>query len=554
MTFPKRLSLSGMAGLAIALLAPCGAQDLPVKGYETQMILDGPIEPGPAQTLTGDGAPMGSGIWVELWRVPAGKHRAESVASTEAFGGLFAFENIEVANGDRFYVTLSRSWQFDTDGDLEGWGGINDAILTVEDGILKVEMWNQNGDAYVDSFFQVFFDYDPEYYRVIEVRLKNTEPDPWNQFGIFWGAPWGTTIAEHNATMPVDMEDFETILIPMGLQEQRIAPAPVVIEDGLWATGALNNTIRIDPINNIPPENTAEMEGTVFEIDWIRIREDLRWDFHDDIAAIDEMNDIDGLAVVDGFLTYTASDVGSVANPGADGGVDPHFFRSRNTGFLDTEYFQRVAIAYENPVIATPEGPVGFFFVDKDSQGYTDDDGLLQQIDVLLPYTGRVDASSLIDDLSAEWSEDNQVSIAGLRLDLPQLPTEGDEIALDYFGFLPADPYGPSDVVTAGTVEPPDAVFIRGDTDGNGQFTIGDGVQVLERLFANRPAFTSNCEDTGDVDDNGVLTIGDAVWVFNYLFADGEDPKAPGPETCGVDPTDDDALGECNYPKDVCPK
>ncbi|MBN1418167.1 MAG: LamG domain-containing protein [Planctomycetes bacterium] len=87
--------------------------------------------------------------------------------------------------------------------------------------------------------------------------------------------------------------------------------------------------------------------------------------------------------------------------------------------------------------------------------------------------------------------------------------------------------------------------FIRGDTDGNGSYTIGDGVQILERLFTNRTAFTSDCEETGDVDGNGTFTIGDAVWLFNFLFTEGADP-APPANTCGTAPI---KIG-CN--KDTC--
>jgi len=75
-------------------------------------------------------------------------------------------------------------------------------------------------------------------------------------------------------------------------------------------------------------------------------------------------------------------------------------------------------------------------------------------------------------------------------------------------------------------------VFIRGDTDGNGQYIINDGVQILERLFAGRESFGSNCEETGDVDGNGLLIINDAIWMFNFLFAEGPDP-APPAYTCG---------------------
>ncbi|MBN1419603.1 MAG: hypothetical protein JXP34_12570 [Planctomycetes bacterium] len=81
--------------------------------------------------------------------------------------------------------------------------------------------------------------------------------------------------------------------------------------------------------------------------------------------------------------------------------------------------------------------------------------------------------------------------------------------------------------------------FIRGDTDGNGVFTIGDGIQILERLFVGREAFSSNCDKTGDTDDTGVFTIGDAVSLFNFLFVEGSKPPLPPYPGCGEDPTPD---------------
>lgn len=87
---------------------------------------------------------------------------------------------------------------------------------------------------------------------------------------------------------------------------------------------------------------------------------------------------------------------------------------------------------------------------------------------------------------------------------------------------------------------PEEVPFIRGDTDGDGAFTIGDGVQILERLFTGRAAFTSGCDKTGDLDDDEALTIGDAVIVFNYLFAGGRAPAEPPPVgRCGADPDPD---------------
>ncbi|MBN1421319.1 MAG: hypothetical protein JXP34_21275, partial [Planctomycetes bacterium] len=81
--------------------------------------------------------------------------------------------------------------------------------------------------------------------------------------------------------------------------------------------------------------------------------------------------------------------------------------------------------------------------------------------------------------------------------------------------------------------------FIRGDTDGNGVYTIGDGIQILERLFTGREALSSGCEKTGDTDDNGVFTVGDAITLFNFLFVPGSAPPKPPTPACGVDPTPD---------------
>ena len=100
----------------------------------------------------------------------------------------------------------------------------------------------------------------------------------------------------------------------------------------------------------------------------------------------------------------------------------------------------------------------------------------------------------------------------------------------------------------------PRPVFLRGDTDGNGIYTLGDAVQVLERLFAGREEFTSGCDDAGDSDDNGVFTIGDAIWLLNYQFAGGPPPEPPAPH-CGTDPTPEPepSLGCDRYPIANCP-
>jgi hypothetical protein len=37
------------------------------------------------------------------------------------------------------------------------------------------------------------------------------------------------------------------------------------------------------------------------------------------------------------------------------------------------------------------------------------------------------------------------------------------------------------------------------------------------------------------------------IVIVNYLFRSGVEPAAPGPVTCGVDPTPDDQYTTCSY-------
>ncbi|MBM4046872.1 MAG: hypothetical protein FJ279_17340 [Planctomycetes bacterium] len=80
------------------------------------------------------------------------------------------------------------------------------------------------------------------------------------------------------------------------------------------------------------------------------------------------------------------------------------------------------------------------------------------------------------------------------------------------------------------------ACFRRGDANGDGRRDISDPVFVLSYLFAGQPA---PCLDALDSNDDGALDIGDPIYQLAYLFTQGAEPAAPGPITCGSDPTGD---------------
>ena len=102
---------------------------------------------------------------------------------------------------------------------------------------------------------------------------------------------------------------------------------------------------------------------------------------------------------------------------------------------------------------------------------------------------------------------------------------------------------------SAGTAEP---VFKRGDVDASGTPDITDAIVVLGHLFLGDPR--PPCFDAADSDDSGSLDITDAVFLLGHLFLGEASPPAPGPESCGTDPTAEPAGSDygCSYPTARC--
>ncbi len=100
-------------------------------------------------------------------------------------------------------------------------------------------------------------------------------------------------------------------------------------------------------------------------------------------------------------------------------------------------------------------------------------------------------------------------------------------------------------ILAVGSAPTTGPVFRRGDIDQNGAIEITDAINLLAFLFQG--GGTPRCQDAGDADDSGSIDITDAVNLLGYLFLGAEAPPAPGPEVCGVDPTDDPLPGPCVY-------
>ncbi len=91
-----------------------------------------------------------------------------------------------------------------------------------------------------------------------------------------------------------------------------------------------------------------------------------------------------------------------------------------------------------------------------------------------------------------------------------------------------------------GIISTEGVVFLRGDTNADGQVNIGDAVSILGFLFSQEP---NDCLDAIDTNDDGMADIGDAIYLLDFLFSQGPPPAIPFPNP-GVDPTAD--LLDCN--------
>ncbi|MBI4604068.1 MAG: DUF1800 family protein [Planctomycetes bacterium] len=82
------------------------------------------------------------------------------------------------------------------------------------------------------------------------------------------------------------------------------------------------------------------------------------------------------------------------------------------------------------------------------------------------------------------------------------------------------------------------ADFRRGDVNTNGALEMADAIQTFGYLFLGSPT-SLKCDDAADTNDDGKVDLSDGVSTLNFMFIGGAPPAAPGPSTCGPDPTVD---------------
>jgi len=91
-----------------------------------------------------------------------------------------------------------------------------------------------------------------------------------------------------------------------------------------------------------------------------------------------------------------------------------------------------------------------------------------------------------------------------------------------------------------GLVSSSEAPFRRGDCNSDGRTNIADAISILAYLFGpNKPFSVRNCLDAADTNDDGRVNIADALYLLGYVFGGKSQPPAPGPFSCGGDPSPD---------------
>lgn len=96
----------------------------------------------------------------------------------------------------------------------------------------------------------------------------------------------------------------------------------------------------------------------------------------------------------------------------------------------------------------------------------------------------------------------------------------------------------------------PTPVFRRGNVNDDDFYDLSDSVQMVNALFRGELG-ELRCFDAADTNDDGRFNISDPIYALAWFFLGKDPPPAPGPQSCGPDPTPD-TLPECEDSPEPC--
>lgn len=380
-----------------------------------------PVQASPSADVGGTGAPANG--WVELF---AGN---VSLGSVQADGsGDFLFEDVAITEGQDLVVAASRVWNFNTDGDTEGWLSQNTGIATLQaiDGALQI---TKVDDGTADIRTGTGLNIDPSVYRVWEFRINN--PTSQNAFNFrFRGTnAFDATNVLGNVSMKPGMASgaFETVKLNPDYNFNNELTT-YQSEDG-----GLIQDIRLD---------FNHANGETISIDSIRVTEYFEYSFRNDGDAeyLDLSNARGTPVVADGTMSWTlnAPSPNLVKVP-----VAPDKTR------IDPSHFTHVAVG-GSMLDSGSTTDQWTMYVNPDGAGFA---GNIIQLPGLPTDGSYFTARREIAEAAPAYAASPPT--VAWRLDPGTFNMDdGDDVSIDYWRLEPLDPFGPSAAVT---VEPGDS-------------------------------------------------------------------------------------------------
>lgn len=250
-----------LAALAVALAPSIGL---------AQLVID-PANSGSDVAVTGSGANADGHVELFINGASAGSVQADGSGNWSIVADL--------TDGDVLTAIPARVWNFNSDGDPEGWLSPDDTV-TVDGGVMTVTEVDGGNLTFAISEAGLA---DPDVLRVVEIRYRFTGTvtppgvvltDNAAEDGPF-GPSWTPTAGPEFRTEMIDLTDLFNI-------DASTSP------NAGWS----------GDVNLIGFGFNGTLTGDTMEVDFIRLRETYRWDF-----AID--GDAQGWAPVDANTVVT---------------------------------------------------------------------------------------------------------------------------------------------------------------------------------------------------------------------------------------------------------
>jgi len=394
----------------LALVAVCAGS---VSVASAQLTLDSPINAGPSVIITGSSSIAGTPVELFVNDVSQGSTVSDGTT------GDFDFQ-VPVAENDEVHVTASVVWNFNNDGDAEGWysgtDGSDPDTITVQNGYITYT--NTNTDA------NITFAYDnpvlsSSIQRVAEIRYRINSAG-WNSSAqsSFYQTSGGSFI-NFGAIQPLQslgQGQFTTAVFSLDRDQ-------LTGNDNGWTAG--------DIVQLVWGSNNYALNDSI-DIDYIRLTEYFDFHFNNDGDTMSFFAS-DTTVVEDGLLKQTSNTDSN--NP---------FITYSVFGMLDTSYFTVAEFAVSD-LDTVSTGPINLFtfqalgntagFPVAGYQQTYNNDGT--------PQTAFIDLSGAAT-FGINYQDNPTVTLNSGSTLQTFFGQTGDSVEVDYFRLRPAGTLSPS--------------------------------------------------------------------------------------------------------------